>query len=322
MQGAGGVSGLVKVTYYGATTTNAFVAYDGNGNLMALVDASNGNVCARYEYGPFAEPIRVSGSMGKLNPVRFSSKYTDDESGFLYYGYRYYNPSTGRWLSRDAIGERGGFNLCTFVANDSLGYVDHSGLAVYPLGRTDPKGNPWPQPAPIPFPPGGPVNLTPNLPPNSPNLPTTPASTPMQGAAGAIPIAAEYFAAGLEQWLLNYYIDEGLKYCRAQAKQKGGCCFGCCVINLYLVTGKYDSYRNLFSGSPQFFSKPCFSVQADMAVIDSQPGLEPYFGRWEYERWWGYRLVNPNAPDANRMRPIDDRSHIRRYLDMLSCNAK
>jgi hypothetical protein len=227
----------------------------------------------------------------------------------------------GDGISRDPIGEEGGLNLCTFVVNDPLGYVDDSGLALYPSGRTDPKGNPWPQPAPIPFPPGGPVNPTPNLPPNSPNLPTTPASTPMQGAAGAIPMAAEYFTAGLEQWLLNHYIDEGLKNCRAQAKQKGGCCFGCCVINLYLVTGKYDSYRNLFSGGSQFFSKPCFSVQADMAVIDSQPGLEPYFGRWAYERWWGYRVVNPNAPDANRMRPIDDQSHIRRYLDTLSCNA-
>ncbi|NLH73923.1 MAG: RHS repeat-associated core domain-containing protein [Verrucomicrobia bacterium] len=107
MQGAGGVGGLLKVTYYGGSTTNAFAAYDGNGNVMALVDASNGSVCAHYEYGPFAEPIRISGPISKLNPLRFSTKYTDDESGFLYYGYRFYNPSTGRWLSRDPIGELG-----------------------------------------------------------------------------------------------------------------------------------------------------------------------------------------------------------------------
>jgi hypothetical protein len=50
-QGAGGVGGLLKLTYYGASTTNAFVAYDGNGNVTALIDAANGNVCARYEYG-------------------------------------------------------------------------------------------------------------------------------------------------------------------------------------------------------------------------------------------------------------------------------
>jgi len=103
MQGAGGVGGLLKLTYYGASTTNAFVAYDGNGNVMALIDPANGNVCARYEYGPFAEPIRSSGPLSKLHPIRFSTKYTDTEPGFLYYGYRYYNPGTGRWLRRDPV---------------------------------------------------------------------------------------------------------------------------------------------------------------------------------------------------------------------------
>jgi RHS repeat-associated protein len=262
--------------------------------------------------GPFGEVLRATGPMAKANPFRFSTKFQDDETDLLYYGYRYYNANMGRWPNRDPLGERGGLNLYGFVGNNPLRYVDDLGAGPYP---NDGKIH-------IDFPKGGPVIFTPNLPPNSPLLPATEASTPMQGAAGAIPLAAELLAACLEQWQLDHYIDEGLKNCRAKAKQKGGCCFGCCVINLYLVTGKYDSYRNLFSSGSQFFSKPCFSVQADMAVIDSQPGLEPYFGRWEYERWWGYRLVNPNAPDANRTRPIDDQSHIRRYLDMLSCNAK
>ena len=38
---------------------------------------------------------------------RFSAKYTDPESGLLYYGYRYYQPSSERCLSRDWIGEAG-----------------------------------------------------------------------------------------------------------------------------------------------------------------------------------------------------------------------
>jgi hypothetical protein len=35
----------------------------------------------------------------------FSSKYLDSETGLYYYGYRYYSPMLGRWLSRDPIGE-------------------------------------------------------------------------------------------------------------------------------------------------------------------------------------------------------------------------
>jgi RHS repeat-associated protein len=65
--------------------------------------------------------------MAKVNPFRFSTKYDDDESDFLYYGYRYYNPSTGRWLSRDPKGERGGKNLYGFVKNCPLNKVDPKG---------------------------------------------------------------------------------------------------------------------------------------------------------------------------------------------------
>ncbi|SPE62825.1 hypothetical protein SBV1_920001 [Verrucomicrobia bacterium] len=100
-QGAGGVGGLLDVTYVGAQTTNCFVAFDGNGNVAGLVSATNAAVAAQYEYGPFAEVIRATGPIAKANPFRFSTKYQDDETDLLYYGYRYYSASTGRWLSLD-----------------------------------------------------------------------------------------------------------------------------------------------------------------------------------------------------------------------------
>jgi RHS repeat-associated protein len=127
MQGAGGVGGLIKVTYYGSTTTNCFVAFDGNGNVSALVNAANGVTAANYDYGPFGELIRASGPMAKLNPFRFSTKYDDDETDLLYYGHRYYNPSTGRWLSRDPVGKRGGRNLYDFVSNSPENLIDPLG---------------------------------------------------------------------------------------------------------------------------------------------------------------------------------------------------
>lgn len=39
----------------------------------------------------------------------------------------FYNPSTGRWLSRDPIGEKGGKNLYGFVQNDANDYWDTDG---------------------------------------------------------------------------------------------------------------------------------------------------------------------------------------------------
>jgi uncharacterized protein RhaS with RHS repeats len=46
----------------------------------------------------------------------------------LYYGYRYYSPEMGRWLSRDPIEEQGGINLYGMVGNDPVNRVDYLGL--------------------------------------------------------------------------------------------------------------------------------------------------------------------------------------------------
>lgn len=67
--------------------------------------------------------------MAKANPFRFSTKYQDDESDLLYYGYRYYKASTGTWLSRDPSEEDGGLNVYAFSANNSVCFVDSLGLA-------------------------------------------------------------------------------------------------------------------------------------------------------------------------------------------------
>jgi len=77
---------------------------------------------------PFGEVLRATGPMATTCPFRFSTKYTDDETDFLYYGYRYYNPSTGRWLSRDPMDENGGLNLYCFVNNNANLYADILGL--------------------------------------------------------------------------------------------------------------------------------------------------------------------------------------------------
>jgi RHS repeat-associated protein len=103
LQGAGGVGGLLAVNAIGASVT--FSAFDGNGNVIALLNAAGGDGLANDEYGPFGEVIRASGTAPKSNPFRFSTKFQDDETGFLYYGYRFYDPSTGRWPNRDPLGD-------------------------------------------------------------------------------------------------------------------------------------------------------------------------------------------------------------------------
>jgi RHS repeat-associated protein len=52
----------------------------------------------------------------------------DIASGVTYYGFRYYDPVTGRWPSRDPIGEYGGLNLYGMVVNDPVNLWDYLGL--------------------------------------------------------------------------------------------------------------------------------------------------------------------------------------------------
>ena len=54
---------------------------------------------------------------------------TTQAPGVEVYGFRYYDPGTGRWVSRDPIGEKGGKNLYGMLGNDSLNRLDVLGLA-------------------------------------------------------------------------------------------------------------------------------------------------------------------------------------------------
>ena len=134
-QGAGGTGGLLIVQdHEGASPENHFAAYDGAGNVVGLIDSVTGEKSATYEYSPFGELIRVSGEMGMKNTLRYSSRYTDDETGLLYYGYRYYSPALGKWLSPDPIEERGGMNVFGFLGNDPVNAVDVLGMYMTGVG--------------------------------------------------------------------------------------------------------------------------------------------------------------------------------------------
>jgi len=134
LQGAGGVGGLISMTVHQGTNAGTyFYCFDGNHNVTTLVNATNGAIAAQYEYASFGELLRATGPLAFANPFRFSTKYQDDDTGFLYYGYRYYDPSTGRWLSRDPLGEQGGKNVYAAFENDALSSCDALGLSTFGL---------------------------------------------------------------------------------------------------------------------------------------------------------------------------------------------
>ncbi len=144
MQGAGGVGGQIAQTIHdalGQAIATYFPVYDGNGNVMALVGATAGDTVANYEYDTFGGVTRQTGAVASANSYRFSTKPQDTETGHLYYGYRFYNPQTGRWINRDPIEEQGGLNLYGFVGNDGMNGWDLLGMVAPSTYNTGPVNN-------------------------------------------------------------------------------------------------------------------------------------------------------------------------------------
>ena len=127
LDGAGGVGGLLATEVGGVWY---FPLYDNNGNVTDYV-SETGEVVASYAYDAFGRTIDKSGPMADVFPFRFSTKYYDAETGLYYYGYRYYSPELGRWLTRDPIEEDGGDNLYAFCGNNGLNRFDILGAKAY-----------------------------------------------------------------------------------------------------------------------------------------------------------------------------------------------
>ncbi len=122
----GGIGGLLARTDH-ASSSSYFYHADGAGNVTALSDGQ-GRIAARYLYNPFGRLTAKWGPMADVNRYQFSSKESDYLSGLSYYGYRFYDPTLQRWLTRDPLGEAGGINLYGFVGNDPTGLLDSWGL--------------------------------------------------------------------------------------------------------------------------------------------------------------------------------------------------
>ena len=119
----GGIGGLLNLNQEGVNYS--YLYYDDKGNVTALIDSSQ-YVVATYTYDPFGKLMSKTGTVDQ--PYIFSTKEYDPETGLSYYGYRFYSPSVGRWITRDPLGETGGLNLYGFVGNNPVNRIDPLGL--------------------------------------------------------------------------------------------------------------------------------------------------------------------------------------------------
>ena len=109
-------------------------------SVIALTN-STGAVVQVYSYDSFGKVYISSGSW-ILTPLDtysgstysnsrlYTGRELDKETGMYYLRARYYNSDTGKFISRDPIGQNDQVNLYTYVANSPLKYVDRMGLSI------------------------------------------------------------------------------------------------------------------------------------------------------------------------------------------------
>jgi RHS repeat-associated protein len=120
----------VAVEKAGATY---YLAYDQVGTLRAVAD-STGNVIKGITYDSFGFVLNDTNPAFEV-PFGFAGGLYDKDTGLVRFGYRDYDPDTGRWTAKDPIGFAGGSSdLYGYCLGDGVNLVDTVGLFSWGFG--------------------------------------------------------------------------------------------------------------------------------------------------------------------------------------------
>ncbi len=104
------------------------VISDQLGTPRIVMNITTGAVIASFDHDEFGNIVANTNSNLKL-PFDFAGGLRDWDTGLIHFGAREYDPSTGRWLSKDPIlFSAGDPNLYGYVASDPVNAIDPSGL--------------------------------------------------------------------------------------------------------------------------------------------------------------------------------------------------
>ncbi len=111
-----------EYTYY---TQNA------HGDVVNLTD-KDGKVTKSYKYDAFGVEKNID--KNDTNAFRYCGEYYDKETATVYLRARNYNPSTGRFISRDSFAGRKSdplsLNIYTYCHNNPIIYIDPTGNVI------------------------------------------------------------------------------------------------------------------------------------------------------------------------------------------------
>ena len=122
--------GIGYVSANGTSITQNYYQDNSQGSTLS-VRASAGTLQSQNEYDAYGVNYSlVAGPHTDFGYVGSKGYVTDDESGLLELGHRYYLPILGRFLTQDPIGQKDDLNLYAYCKNNPALGVDPTGCDV------------------------------------------------------------------------------------------------------------------------------------------------------------------------------------------------
>jgi RHS repeat-associated protein len=112
-----------------------YVATDQVGTPRVVADAA-GAIVGRYSYDAYGVKGATTGTFGDLE-IGFAGGIEDPLTKLVRFGFRDYEPASGRWTARDPIGQAGGPNTYEYVAGNPVDGRDPMGLDGFWSGLAD-----------------------------------------------------------------------------------------------------------------------------------------------------------------------------------------
>ena len=133
---------VVSVKY---NNNEYYYVRNGQGDIVKLIDVSGASV-VEYSYDTWGKKVTTTGSLagtlGLIQPFRYRGYVYDYETGFYYLQSRYYDPTTGRFISADVLLSTGqgvlGHNCYAYCLDNPVNMVDEGGTEAKAENHKDP----------------------------------------------------------------------------------------------------------------------------------------------------------------------------------------
>ncbi len=111
--------------YYTTQKGMGYFIKDDSGSVVGTL-GEKGDIKILQHFDPFGKKIKIKEDA--FSPFGYNGYHYDEESSLYYLYNRYYDPLTGRFISKDPIGLQGGLNEYSYVHNNPIKFTDPLGL--------------------------------------------------------------------------------------------------------------------------------------------------------------------------------------------------